>query len=142
MNNLVRLIQTGYNHEEPQLRVRVAVLEDRMEKTLQMLATKTELKEVEGNLKTEIQKEQKSTRNLLLSIGGGIIATVLGSHYFAGKDTQVVYVPQHVSQQSIAPSSDTDSEINELREHLMDIKMKVERMSEVDKPTVISEPSD
>jgi len=151
MNNLVRLIQTGYNHEEPQLHVRVAVLEDRMEKTLQILATKTELKEVEGNLntkikevegnlkteikevegrlgakieatRTEIQKEQKSTRNLLLSIGGGIIGTFLASNYFAGKDTQIVYAPQPLPQQSPAPSVSTISELKELRERVMEIE--------------------
>jgi len=122
---------------------RIIKLETHMNSTMPHLATKKDLSDTEGRLdkkietvRTEIQKEQKSARNLLLTIGGGIIATVLGTSFFGGKDTQVVYVPQPIPQQSTAPSVDTISALNELREIVMELKQVTATKTEPERPAV------
>jgi len=111
---------------------RLTELETHVNSTLPHLATKADLKEVEGRLRTEIQKEQKYTRNLLLTIAVAIIGAVIGSNVWGGQETQVVYVPQQPAVSTVEPSVNTISELEELRN----------RLEEVERVNAMAQPSD
>jgi len=154
MSNLVRLIQSPHHEEQPGLHVRVAILEDRMEKTMQNLATKAELKEVEGALRAEIrdvegrlgtrieetkteiekvrtdlEKGQKENRAWLLTATVAIIGVMIAvASFFGYRDTQVVYAPQEIT----SALANTAQELKELRERLV----------EAERTNVVDEPSD
>jgi len=128
----------------------LAKLETYVYSTIPHLATKKDLSDAEGRLdnkietvrteiqtvrteiqtvrteiesvRTDVQKEQKKLRSLLLTIGGGIIATIVGTSFFGGKEAPVIYVPQPVPEHATVTSLETISTLNELREFVMELK--------------------
>jgi len=126
-----------------EIKEEVGKLDSKIEKVRTEVETvRTEVETVRTEVetvRTELQKEQKENRAWLLRSTVSVIGVMIAIATFFGlRETQVAYVQQPVPQQSIAPSVDTISALNELREIVMELKQATATKAEPELPTTQS----